>query len=272
MNTIQAAPSAEVLSAFGLPAVSPRLLADGSGTSWSVTSAILKPVTDPLEAQWTAELYARLPEQGFRIPRPLAAADGSYLLDGWCAWKYISGSHHNHGDWSSLLESCSAFHRALADIDPPGFLAMERHHWALSDRVAWGDELPGPRWTLLGAITEFQNDLDEADRRLPRQLIHGDFAGNLLYEDGLPPAVIDFSPFWRPVPYAAAIAVADALAWQQAPNSLISDSRELGVTDSLLRRAVIFRLAASCSSPDSGIDDRYSEQQAYGKVLKLIAG
>jgi uncharacterized protein (TIGR02569 family) len=270
MNTIQAAPSSEVLSAFGLPTVTPRLLADGSGMSWSVAGAILKPALDPLEAQWTAELYAGLPEQGFRVPRPLRTATGSYLQDGWCAWKFISGSHHNAGDWPALLACCIAFHTALAGIDPPGFLAMERHHWALADRIAWGEERPGPRWSLLAAITELQAQLDDADRRLPRQLIHGDFTGNLLYAQDLAPAVIDFSPFWRPAAYAMAIALADALAWHNAPDSLFDEARSHGVTDSLIRRAVIFRLAACCASPDSGIDDRLAERQAYGKVLKLI--
>ena len=30
------------------------------------------------------------------------------------------------------------------------------------------------------------------------QLVHGDLSGNVLLAHGLPPAVIDFSPYWRP--------------------------------------------------------------------------
>ncbi|MGH3248038.1 MAG: phosphotransferase [Trebonia sp.] len=33
---------------------------------------------------------------------------------------------------------------------------------------------------------------------LPKQLIHADLAGNVLFADGMPPAVIDFSPLERP--------------------------------------------------------------------------
>ena len=31
------------------------------------------------------------------------------------------------------------------------------------------------------------------------QLIHGDLTENILFAEGLSPAVIDFSPYWRPV-------------------------------------------------------------------------
>jgi prepilin-type processing-associated H-X9-DG protein len=33
---------------------------------------------------------------------------------------------------------------------------------------------------------------------LPDQFIHADLAGNVLFADGVPPAVIDFSPLERP--------------------------------------------------------------------------
>jgi hypothetical protein len=38
----------------------------------------------------------------------------------------------------------------------------------------------------------------------------------VLFHDGLPPAIIDFTPYWRPVGYASAIVVADALVWEGA--------------------------------------------------------
>jgi prepilin-type processing-associated H-X9-DG protein len=46
---------------------------------------------------------------------------------------------------------------------------------------------------------------------LPEQLLHGDLTGNVLFADGVAPAIIDRSPYWRPVSWAAAVAVVDAL-------------------------------------------------------------
>ena len=53
----------------------------------------------------------------------------------------------------------------------------------------------------------------------PPQVIHGDIGGNVLFADasGLPPAVIDVSPYYRPRSFADAVLVADAVAWDDAP-------------------------------------------------------
>ena len=50
----------------------------------------------------------------------------------------------------------------------------------------------------------------------PSQLIHGDLSGNVLFHAELPPAIIDFAACWRPVAFASAIVVADALVWEGA--------------------------------------------------------
>jgi hypothetical protein len=56
----------------------------------------------------------------------------------------------------------------------------------------------------------------------PSQLIHGDLTGNVLFDDQLPPAIIDFSAHWRPVPYVAAIVVADALIFRIATDCIVA--------------------------------------------------
>lgn len=48
------------------------------------------------------------------------------------------------------------------------------------------------------------------------QLIHGDLTGNVLFAADEAPAVIDFSPYWRPPVFAEAVVVADGLLWFQA--------------------------------------------------------
>ena len=44
------------------------------------------------------------------------------------------------------------------------------------------------------------------------QLVHCDLTGNVLFAAGLPPAVIDISPYWRPPSYAEGVVVADCSA------------------------------------------------------------
>ena len=55
--------------------------------------------------------------------------------------------------------------------------------------------------------------------------MHGDLTGNVLFARGLPPAVIDFSPYWRPVGFASAVVVGDALLWEGADESLLDGRR-----------------------------------------------
>ena len=78
--------------------------------------------------------------------------------------------------------------------------------------------------------------------RLPAQLIHGDLGGNVLFAPGQPPAVIDFSPYWRPVGLALAVAAVDALTWSGADPAILDQlggEPELG---QLLARAHVYRL------------------------------
>ena len=72
-----------------------------------------------------------------------------------------------------------------------------------------------------------------------RQLVHGDLTGNVLFDHDLPVAVIDLSPYWRPVEYAEGVVVADALCWHDAPASLRVD---VGVSVGAVARALLFRI------------------------------
>lgn len=73
------------------------------------------------------------------------------------------------------------------------------------------------------------------------QLIHGDLTGNVLFADGLPPAIIDFSPYWRPPGFAAAIVVGDALLWEEAEEDLPRGYDRVPFFNQYLVRALIYR-------------------------------
>jgi hypothetical protein len=76
----------------------------------------------------------------------------------------------------------------------------------------------------------------------PSQLIHGDLTGNVLFADPEPPAVIDLSPYWRPVEFASAIVVADALVWEGAEAAELRSAFDIDSFGQLLARALLFRI------------------------------
>ena len=75
----------------------------------------------------------------------------------------------------------------------------------------------------------------------PCQLIHGDLSGNVLFHGQLPPAIIDFTPYWRPAGYASAIVVADALVWEGADRGILAAVSDLDDFGQYLVRALVFR-------------------------------
>jgi uncharacterized protein (TIGR02569 family) len=77
---------------------------------------------------------------------------------------------------------------------------------------------------------------------VPRQVVHGDLTGNVLFADGLPPAVIDLAPYWRPRDFASAVVVADAMTWEGADESLLAAVAHVERIGQHLVRALIYRL------------------------------
>ena len=45
------------------------------------------------ELEWQGTVLGALREDGFRVSRLRHARDGSALVDGWCAWERVEGSH-----------------------------------------------------------------------------------------------------------------------------------------------------------------------------------
>ena len=118
------------------------------------------------------------------------------------------------------------FHAAIAAVSRPSFLDRRTSHWAVGERVAWG-ELPVERTSQTSSISETRGGVRPVDEA-KSQLVHGDLTGNVLFEDGLPPAVIDFSPYWRPPGFASAVVVGDALLWEGADESLLAAVDHVG--------------------------------------------
>lgn len=231
-------PPGHVLTAFGVPGCAPVPLRGGQDTAWHAGDLVLKPAdVSRDELAWHARVYPLITREGFRLPRPLAASDGALSVDGWCATQYEAGRHEQRR-WAEIIAVGDRFHAALRGIPRPAFLDARSGPWAISDRVAWG-ELPAsgyPEVTHLPRLTAAIRPLPA-----PGQLIHGDLSGNVLFHDRLPPAIIDFTPYWRPAAYATAIVVADALIWEGADSRLLGAAGHIGDFGQYLVRAVIFR-------------------------------
>jgi hypothetical protein len=81
--------------------------------------------------------------------------------------------------------------------------------------------------------------------RAPEQIVHGDLTGNVLFAEGMAPAIIDFTPYWRPVGFASAVVIADAIAWHGATSALTDALSDTDEPRSMLARAALFRLITS---------------------------
>src|SRR3954447_20220402 len=215
-------PSSLVLAAFGVDAA-PHTLPGGRGRSWRAGQLVLKPLDWlPAELAYQVEILSTIRTDGFRVASPLPQ-----IVEGWTAAPYLEWVHEP-GRWPEIIAVGRRLHAALSALPRPDALLDARDDpWATGDRVAWGEQPYAGVDDLLAAL----RPVDE-----PPQLVHGDLTGNVLFHPTLPPAIIDFAPYWRPTEYASAIIVCDALCWENAPAELAD-----AVPPQLLLRAAIFR-------------------------------
>ena len=264
-------PGPEVLASFGASA-DPVSLPGGEGTAWRAGEVVLKPAGDPRVARWTADLYRDLDpldplaplsplgpltarqDPGFRVPRPLSTTTGDWVAGdtrtgAWVAWQWLPGEPASWAGvsplWPRLIEASRAFHAALAGRPAPPWLGRDGSQWTIGDQVAWGERDPGS--VLAAAPVPLGGQLRSLlaalrPVRLPAQLIHGDLGGNVLFAAGEPPAVIDFSPYWRPAGLALAVAAVDALTWSGADPAILDELDGEPELDQLLARAHVGRL------------------------------
>ena len=215
-----------MLAAFGAKGV-PEPLPGGTGRSWRVGSIVIKPMDrSAVELAWQTEILSSIEQDGFRVARPFPD-----VVDGWTAAEHVPGEHRPRL-WREIIGVGARFHAALARVPRPDAIIDARADpWAVGDRVAWGEVLFPELDDILAALEPVDS---------PSQLVHGDLTGNLLFHDELPPAIIDFAPYWRPTEFASAIVVADALNWEGAPDELANV-----VHPQYLLRALVYRAVTS---------------------------
>lgn len=206
--------------------------------SWFAGDVVFKPADgDAEELAWQARVFSQVRPAGFRLVRPRSTADGSLCVDGWCATEYVTGTHEARR-WPEIIAVGERFHASVRGIPRPSFLDQRSGPWAVSDRVAWG-EIPASEFPHVRHLPELASALRPVTA--PSQVIHGDLTGNVLFDSRQPPAIIDFSPYWRPAAYASAIVIADALVWEGADRQILDAVAHIGDFGQYLVRALIFR-------------------------------
>jgi hypothetical protein len=184
----------------------------------------------------------------------------------WAAWRWLPGEPADWVGlspcWPRLVPVSRAFHAALAGLPRPPWLGRNGTPWTVADQVAWGERNPGD---ILASGHGVPAGLSAQVRRLlaalrpvrvPDQLVHGDLSGNVLFAEGQPPAVIDFSPYWRPAGLAVSVAAVDALTWSGADPGILAELDGEPDIDQLLARAHIGRLVTEmimCRDGDAGL-------------------
>ncbi|MEO5832946.1 MAG: TIGR02569 family protein, partial [Nakamurella sp.] len=187
---------------------------------------------------------------GVRIARPVRSSDGRWVIAGWTAHRYVAG--RNGPRFGDVVDVGTRLHAALADIPRPRFLDDRDTLWSWADRISWGD-IPAADPRLgdgIGAAAFAELAAGRRPVDLPHQLVHGDLTGNVLFAGSAPPAVIDMTPYWRPVSWSTAIVVVDAIAWGGA-NRELATGRQTSQWRQVLRRALLCRLAVSLGHPGS---------------------
>ncbi len=220
-----------------------ELLEGGEGRCWRAGDVVFKPC-DELEVwSWLAEHLPTVKENGFRLPLPVASTRGEWVVGGWCAQQAVEGEHPDGNRWADVLHTLGLFHRAVQHLPCPGFIVRKSvvNQWETGDRVAWEEEEFSEAYEPLSFLFSLRAPV-QADS----QLIHGDFSENVLFSPDHAPAVIDISPYWRPVGFAYGIVVADAVCWRNAnPEELVECVSHVQGFPQFLIRALIYRMVTT---------------------------
>ena len=128
----------------------------------------------------------------------------------------------------------------MAKVAKPDWFDKKTDVFALADKMAW-KELPiydfeianEPLQRAFGLLRENQ---------LPNQLVHGDWGPEqILFDDALPPAVLDMTPYFRPRDYPVADMLISAMVNDGADISILDLGKNIEDFDQLILRAMIFR-------------------------------
>jgi uncharacterized protein (TIGR02569 family) len=233
---------------------------------WRCDDIALRPAGNPAEAAWVAQTLGELNVADLRIGRPLRSSDGRWVIGGWVACRFVEG--HPEPRYDEIIAASLRLHKATADLDRPRFLATRADVFAMADRAAWGEESAPLDIKLGGRLFEV---LAGARRptQLTNQVVHGDLFGTVFFDGDAAPGIVDFTAFYRPPEWAAAVVAVDSLAWGGADEGILRRWSHLAEWSQALLHALLFRLAVHAlhplSTPESlrGLENAATRITAY---------
>lgn len=256
-------PPPQVLKAFGL---SGDVVPTHTRNVWRVGSAAVRRVDHRVAVQWSARLLAsRHTADGFRLPRPIAAENGRWVVEGWSASTWLLGGADG-SRWQEILQVGEAFHEWLADVGRPDWLDETDDPWRRSDRMAWGEQPTDVRPEFAPLVEELASLRRPVSKR--SQLVHGDLTGNVLFSEGLPPGIIDLSLYWRPPGHAAAIVAVDCYEWERVGGEVLDHVAELPDGEQLLVRAALFRIIRAGMVAWANVEDRLNVHRGTVSAIR----
>jgi hypothetical protein len=295
---------AHVRTAFGVREAEVVPIKYGGLPGFRCDDVVIRPVSDNAVAAWAARVLDSLRADRVRIARPLRSSDGRWVVAGWSACQYLRGQPADRYD--DLVAVSLRLHAATASVRRPRLLDDRDDLVARADGAAWGERTV----TLDADTGGRLFDELAARRRplkLPCQVVHGDLFGTVMFDGPAggaaessasgtsigaessasgtsigaessasgtsicaDPAIVDLVPFWRPVEWAAAVVVVDALAWGGGDRSLVRTWSHLDGWPQALLRALMFRVALHAQHPAATPDTLRGLEHAAELVLSRL--
>lgn len=259
-------PPNHVLESFGIHGT-PKALLGGQGTTFRVGDIVFKPTHNEVETIWVIEVLSGIVDVGVRVPNYLSSDVGDVLVDGWMAYEFLPGEIVK-GNWEEKRMALERFHNALKNVPPPPFFLNRDDPWALADFMSWGEIPIACHVRLESAVERLVGCLQPIE--VTNQIIQGD-PDNILFQEGLPPAIIDFCPYWRPSEFAFAVLVVDKLVWEKADETILEVFADIPEFPQLLVRAELRRVLELDGLFNQFGRDCLNEVEAHLPAIEFIS-
>ncbi|ALC05235.1 hypothetical protein CDES_03915 [Corynebacterium deserti GIMN1.010] len=188
-----------------------------------VGNTVFSKVQSPENAGWSSKTRESLKPEGVRVVRPIRSTDGRFVVAGWRASVFSTGTVSKRVD--ETVVAALRLADALVDSHAPEPVDNVFHR---ADTTAW-EEQPG-------RIGELLHSVDRVN-----QVGHADMLATTLYSGTQPPAVTDLVPVLRPHGFTAALVIVDGLLLGAVDEGILRRFSHLPDIDQLVLRAYLFR-------------------------------